>query len=192
MAPARTEARHGSDSPTIWTIGHWTHPIGEFVKLLHGPGIELVADVRAQPGSRRSPQFDSDDLQRSLRDADIDYLRVPALAGRRRRQDVDPGINAAWQNASFKNYADYTLTTGYRDGIEQLADLARDRRVAVMCGEPVPWRCHRLIIANTLTAQEWTVLHLMPDGSTRQHELGQWGATPVVDGDRVTYPDQPS
>jgi len=192
VAPDRAAVRPGGGPATIWTIGHWTHPIGEFVELLDGSGIELVADVRAQPGSRRSPQFDSDALRQSLRDADIDYLRLAALAGRRRRQDVDPGINAAWQNTSFKNYADYTLSDEYRGGVEQLTALARDRRVVVMCGEPVPWRCHRLIIATTLTAQGWTVLHLMPDGSTRRHELGQWGAAPVVDGDRVTYPDQPS
>ncbi|WP_235432345.1 DUF488 domain-containing protein [Nostocoides japonicum] len=154
-------------------------------------GVELLADVRAHPGSRRNPQFGSDALSKWLPDNGIDYLWVTALGGRRPRQDVDPSINAGWRNASFKNYADYTLGDEYRRGIDELTTIARTRRVAIMCGEPMPWRCHRLLIANTLAAQGWTVCHLISGGDTRRHVLGQWGAAPSVDDDgQVTYPDR--
>lgn len=179
------------DSREIWTIGHWTCPIPEFLAPLDEHGIEVLVDVRAHPGSRRNPQFGSDAMGAWLPEDGIDYRRIPELGGRRPRQDVDPRINAAWQNQSFKNYADYTLTDEYRSGIDELTAIARSRRVAIMCGEPMPWRCHRLLIANTLVAQGWTVEHLTTGGEPRRHVLGQWGAVPVVDADgRVTYPDR--
>lgn len=180
-----------SRADEISTIGHWTCPIPDFLAPLQSQDIELLVDVRAQPGSRRSPQFDSDAMAEWLPDHGIDYVHMPALTGRRRRQEVDPTINAGWHNASFKNYADYTLSEEYRGGIEELSRLAQARRAAIMCGEPMPWRCHRLLIANTLTARGWTVHHLMAGAATRDHVLGQWGATPAVDDDgHVTYPEE--
>lgn len=179
-----------SETLQIWTIGHWTCPVPDFLAPLDGAGIELLVDVRAHPGSRRNPQFGSDAMSGWLPEHGIDYRHLTALGGRRRRQDgIDPDINAGWQNSSFKNYADYTLTDEFRRGLDELVGLATSRRVAVMCGEPMPWRCHRLLIANTLTARGWTVRHLMTGGATRAHELGQWGATPAIDEDRhVSYP----
>lgn len=178
-----------SDDGEIWTIGHWTCPVPTFLEPLDQAGIDLLVDVRAQPGSRRNPQFGSAEMARWLGDAGIGYLHLPALGGRRGRQSVDPTINAGWQNASFKNYADYTLTDEYRRGLAELITLARSHRVAIMCGEPVPWRCHRQLIANSLVAQGWTVSHLISGSAPREHRLGQWGATPVVDErNRVTYP----
>ena len=149
----------------------------------------MLVDVRSQPGSRRSPQFGRDDLPRWLEDAGIEYVHLPELGGRRGRQEIDPVINAGWRQPSFKNYADYSLSDSYKQGIERLTELGTAHRVAIMCGEPMPWRCHRLLIANTLTARGWTVWHLIGDAAPRRHELGQWGAQPVVDADgRVTYP----
>ncbi|MFA1702697.1 DUF488 family protein [Mycobacterium intracellulare] len=178
-----------SDDGEIWTIGHWTCPVPTFLEPLDQARINLLVDVRAQPGSRRNPQFGSAEMARWLGDAGIGYLHLPALGGRRGRQSVDPTINAGWQNASFKNYADYTLTDEYRRGLAELITLARSHRVAIMCGEPVPWRCHRQLIANSLVAQGWTVWHLISGSAPREHRLGQWGATPVVDErNRVTYP----
>lgn len=128
-------------------------------------------------------------MSRWLNEDGIGYLHLPELAGRRRKQDVDPAINAGWQNASFKNYADYTLTDEYRRGLSELIALARSQRVAIMCGEPMTWRCHRQLITNSLVARGWTVWHLISGSATRQHRLGQWGATPVVDDrKRVAYP----
>jgi hypothetical protein len=180
------------DTDELWTIGHWTCPKPAFLHPLLEHDVELLLDVRAQPGSRRSPQFGADEMPQWLDDAGIDYLHLPELGGRRGRQDMGPEVNAGWQNASFRNYADYTLTPPYHHGLERLQQLARDRRVVVMCGEPMPWRCHRLLIANSLTARGWTVWHLIGDAPPRRHELGQWGAEPVVGpGLEVTYPASP-
>ncbi len=176
-----------------WTIGHWTCPVPAFLRPLHAQGIDLLADVRAMPGSRRSPQFSRDELPRWLAQAGIEYVHLPELGGRRGRQQVDPNINAGWRQPSFKNYADYSLGADYRQGFHRLIELATAHRVAIMCGEPMPWRCHRLLIANTLTAQGWTVWHLIDDDPPRRHELGRWGAEPFVGANgQVTYPAPPS
>lgn len=173
----------------LWTIGHWTCSEPEFLRPLDEQGVELIADVRAQPGSRRTPHFDQDRMPRWLAGAGIGYLHLPELGGRRPKQQVDPAINGGWQNMSFRNYADYTLTAPYRQGIERLTKLATDQRVAVLCGEPMPWRCHRLLIANTFAARGWTVWHLVVGAAPRRHELGRWGAAPTVDAAaNVTYP----
>ncbi|MBN9327862.1 MAG: DNA repair protein [Cellulomonas sp. 73-145] len=173
----------------IWTIGHWTCPEQTFVARLAANGIGLLADVRAHPGSRTSPQFSRDLMPGWLAQASVGYVHLEKLGGRRAKQDVDSRINSGWQNASFKNYADYTLLPAYQEGIDELLQLATERHVAVMCAEPMPWRCHRLLISNTLTARGWTVRHIVGDSEPRVHRLGQWGATPVVGADgRVTYP----
>ncbi|WP_301312059.1 DUF488 family protein [Promicromonospora umidemergens] len=191
MPLTTSETSETSRSAELWTIGHWTCPEPEFLRPLDEHGIELIADVRALPGSRRTPHFDQDQMPQWLARADIGYLHLPELGGRRRKQQVDPDINAGWENASFKNYADYTLDAQYRQGVERLTKLAQDQRVAVLCGEPMPWRCHRLLIANTFAARGWTVWHLIVGASPRRHELGRWGATPSVDSEtNVTYPAQ--
>jgi uncharacterized protein (DUF488 family) len=186
-----------ADSTTVpgelWTIGHWTCPPDVVLETLGSAGITLLADVRRTPGSRASPQFNPDQLSSWLAAAGIGYVHLPKLGGRRPRSTVvDPATNAGWQNAGFRNYADYTLTPDYEDGLAQLAGLARSGRVAIMCGEPMPWRCHRLLIATTLTARGWAVTHLMTNARPQPHRLGRWGATPVVRPDGVvTYPAQP-
>jgi uncharacterized protein (DUF488 family) len=176
-------------SRSIWTIGHWSCPEPVFLHPLVEHDIELLVDVRAMPGSRRSPQFDADRMRQWLDGAGIAYLHLPELGGRRRRQDVDPELNAGWKNASFKNYADYTLTAPYRQGLDRLQALASERRTVLMCGEPMPWRCHRILIATSLVVRGWTVWHLIGDDAPRRHELGRWGAEPSVAADlTVTYP----
>ena len=174
----------------IWTIGHWTCPIPDFLGPLDDAGVDLLVDVRAQPGSRRNPQFGSDAMAQWLPEHGIGYRHLSSLGGRRPRQpEIDPELDAGWQNTSFKNYADYTQTAAYRAGIEELTAMATEQRTAIMCGEPMPWRCHRLLIATTLTAQGWTVHHLISGSPTRDHVLGQWGAHPAVGADgRITYP----
>lgn len=176
----------------LWTIGHWTCPATVVLDTLMSVDIELLVDVRKMPGSRRSPQFDADEMPSWLEGAGIEYLHLTELAGRRPKQKgVDPALNAGWQNASFKNYADYTLTSAFEEGLTRLTEPARDRHVAIMCGEPMPWRCHRLLIANTLTARGWTIVHLMNNAKPKRHQLGQWGAEPSVSPDGVvTYPEE--
>lgn len=178
----------------IWTIGHWVCPEDVFLEALHSVDIEVLADVRAQPGSRRSPQFSRDTMPAWLGEAGIEYRHLPRLTGRRPKQrEVDQALNAGWQNASFRNYADYALTSDYTEGLHELIELASESNVAIMCGEPMPWRCHRSLIANNLTARGWTVWHLSTTAAPRRHELGAWGATPVVHDDgTLTYPASPS
>jgi uncharacterized protein (DUF488 family) len=176
-------------SRELWTIGHWTCPKPAFLQPLHAQDITVLADVRSQPGSRRNPHFGREVMPRWLAPAGINYVHLPELGGRRRKQDVNPEINAGWRQPSFKNHADHTLSPEYRDGMERLAALAREHRATIMCGEPMPWRCHRLLITNTLAARGFTVWHLMTDAEPRRHELGPWGATPSVSADgQVTYP----
>lgn len=158
----------------------------DLLSALVGAGIEVLADVRSMPGSRRSPQFDADAMPGWL--APVEYVRLPALAGRRPRQDVPRHHNAGWQNVSFRNYADYTLTSAYARGLTELEALARGRRVAIMCGEPMPWRCHRSLVASTLVARGWTVTHLVVGRAAIPHRLGAWGPAPVVVDQVVIYP----
>lgn len=176
---------------TMWTLGHWTCPQSVVLDTLDSADIDVLVDVRKLPGSRRSPQFDADEMVSWLDPAGIKYLHLTELAGRRPKQkDIDPTLNAGWQNTSFKNYADHTLTPEFEAGLERLTGLASDRNVVIMCGEPMPWRCHRLLISNTLTARGWNIVHLMNNAKPMPHELGRWGAEPAVGGDGiVTYPD---
>ncbi|MGJ9403481.1 DUF488 domain-containing protein [Arthrobacter sp. KK5.5] len=175
---------------TMWTIGHWTCPQEAVASTLAAAEITLLADVRKMPGSRRSPQFDAGEMSSWLAASGVEYLHLTELGGRRPRQrGIDPVVNGGWHNASFKNYADYTLTPEFEQGLERLTRLAENRNVVVMCGEPMPWRCHRLLISNVLAARGWRVVHLTVNGRPREHEFGQWGATPTVGRDGVvTYP----
>lgn len=174
----------------IWTIGHWTCPADVVLETLESAQVDLLLDVRKMPGSRRSPQFNADEMPTWLKQGGIEYQHLPALCGRRPKQtEVDPTLNSGWRNRSFKNYADYTLTAEFEHGVKHLSDLAAEHRVAVMCGEPMPWRCHRLLIANTVAARGGRVEHLINGADRMPHELGQWGAAPVVGSDGVvTYP----
>lgn len=177
---------------TIWTLGHWTSPVDAVLATLRSAGIDELVDVRKLPGSRRSPQFDAEEMTRWLGGAGIGYRRSAELTGRRPKQrDVDPQLNAGWQNTSFRNYADHTLSAEYEQGIEELEALAAEHHVAVMCGEPMPWRCHRLLISNTLVARGWEVVHLRVGSAPAVHQLGAWGARPIVREDgTVIYPPE--
>lgn len=176
---------------TVWTIGHWTCPQSVVLDTLGSADIDVLVDVRKLPGSRRSPQFDADEMVSWLGDGGIEYLHLTELAGRRsKHKEIDQALNAGWQNTSFKNYADHTLTPEYEAGLDRLTGLAAEQNVVIMCGEPMPWRCHRLLISNTLAARGWRVVHLINDAEPMPHELGRWGAEPSIGHDGiVTYPD---
>ncbi|MFC8732523.1 DUF488 family protein [Luteimicrobium sp. NPDC057192] len=176
-------------SDELWTIGHWTCPEDTFVGMLREAGVERVADVRVAPSSRRSPQFTRDVMREWLGHADVDYVHLPELGGHRPRRPEAGDLNAGWHNTSFRGYADYTLTPAYEDGVAHLLTLAAELPTVVLCAEPMPWRCHRLLIANTVAARGGVVQHVLGPGSVRTHELGRWGATPVHGDDgRLTYP----
>lgn len=142
----------------IWTVGHSTQTIGDFLALLSANGIKALADVRRFPASRRHPQFNQDEVRESLAAESIEYLHLPELGGRRRARP--DSANTVWRNPSFRGYADYMETDAFRAGIERLLLLAWDKRTAVMCAEAVWWRCHRALIADYLKASDFNVIHI--------------------------------
>lgn len=146
----------------VYTIGHSTRSIEEFVELLNAAQIDLVVDVRAIPMSRTNPQYNKDALPENLKPFRIRYRHIKELGGRRKKEkDVDPAVNSFWMNRSFHNYADYALSEEFHKGLEKLLELAHTRRCAIMCSEAVWWRCHRRIIADHLIARRVATYHLM-------------------------------
>jgi uncharacterized protein (DUF488 family) len=143
----------------IWTIGHSTRELEEFLGLLVKFRIEALVDVRSFPGSRRHPQFVKDALAASLRERQIEYAWLPALGGRRRASPDSP--NTAWRNAAFRGYADYMSTAEFARGLQQLLDLASRARTVIMCAEALWWRCHRSMIADALCVRGIEVVHIM-------------------------------
>lgn len=150
-------------------MGHSTHALDEFLGLLAGAGVELVADVRRFPGSRRHPHFASAALAASLADAGIGYEHLPELGGRRAVTPDSP--NDGWRVAAFRGYADHLRTPEFAAGRARLAALAAERRTAIMCAEALPWRCHRRLIADVFVLDGWRVLDLMPSGRLEEHVL---------------------
>ncbi len=155
--------------PVIFTIGHSTHPIDEFIELLKAHGIQTVADVRTIPRSRHNPQFNEDDLKEFLKRAHIRYKHIKKLGGLRRT--TKDSINLGWRNVSFRGFADYMTTPEFSEGLESLIKLARVKETAIMCAEAVPWRCHRSLIADALTKKGWLVRDIMSRTSATKHRL---------------------
>ena len=153
------------DSPPVFTIGHSTRTIPQFVDLLRAGRVELVVDVRKIPRSRTNPQYNLDRLPDELSRWQIGHEYIPELGGRRKlSRDVPDELNALWRNRSFHNYADYALSADFRRGLDQLRLLSAERRCAIMCAEAVWWRCHRRIIADYLLSEGRQVFHLMDRG----------------------------
>ena len=169
----------------LWTIGHSTRPIEEFIGLLHMPGIQLLVDVRTIPFSRRNPQFHQEALAQSLLKAGLQYQHMPALGGRRKSRP--DSVNVGWRNQGFRGYADYMQTQKFWDALEDLIDVGQDLAVAIMCAEAVPWRCHRSLIADALVIRGWTIHHIISASSLKTHTL-----TPFAkpEAGRLTYPSE--
>jgi uncharacterized protein (DUF488 family) len=175
-----------SKLPPIFTIGHSTRSIEEFVDILRAGPAELVVDVRTVPKSRRNPQYNEDSLGEELAPYQLDYRRIAGLGGLRgKSHDVPPQVNAYWQNQSFHNYADYALSDDFARALDELLELSSERRVAIMCAEAVWWRCHRRIIADYLIERGRDVRHLMAAGRVEPAKLTP-GAQPE-DG-KIHYP----
>jgi uncharacterized protein (DUF488 family) len=155
-------ARRSKKISTIFTIGHSTRPIAEFLTLLQQVGVDLLVDVRSIPRSRTNPQFNADALPGPLGDAGIRYRHLSALGGlRHRKKGAPPSLNTFWHVAAFRNYADYAATEAFQTGLNELRALSRDNCCAIMCAEAVWWRCHRRIIADYLLTQGVPVMHIM-------------------------------
>lgn len=166
----------------VWTIGHSTRPIEDFLDLLARERVERLVDVRAFPGSRRYPHYNREALAETLAGAGIDYLHRPALGGRRRPPKDAP--SSAWRNEGFRGYAAYMRTPEFHEALDELVARASERRTVIMCSEAVPWRCHRTLISDALTARGIDVEHIL-DAATSRHTLTSFA---VVHDGEVTYP----
>ena len=167
----------------MFTIGHSNRELAEFIRLLQAHGVTKIADVRTMPRSRHNPQFNKETLPDALKTAGIGYVHLPGLGGLRHARADSP--NMAWRNASFRGFADYMQTDEFEKNMAWLGDLAREKHIALMCAEAVPWRCHRSLIADALTVRGITVEHIMSAAHRKQHKLTPWAR---VKGRRITYP----
>jgi uncharacterized protein (DUF488 family) len=150
------------EQPPVYTIGHSTRSIPEFVDLLKADRVDLVVDIRSTPRSRTNPQFNLDTLPAALSAWQIGHVRIVELGGRRTKsKGVPPEVNGFWTNQSFHNYADYALSDEFRVGFTRLTNLSGERRCAIMCAEAVWWRCHRRFVADYLLHNGRNVFHLM-------------------------------
>ena len=167
---------------TVWTIGHSTRTIEEFLAVLSAYDIEAIADVRRFPGSRRLPQFSSPAFERALGDRGIAYIWLPSLGGRR-RPDPD-SVNVGWRVPAFRAYADHVATEEFAAGLFELLMVAGGLRTAVMCAEVLWWRCHRRLIADVLTSLDVPVVHIRDERASEVHRLA--APARLVRG-RLTY-----
>ncbi len=171
-----------SASTSIFTIGHSTRPIGEFLDVLKAYRIGMLVDVRTIPRSRYNPQFDRETLPGALEAAGVGYRHLPGLGGLRHARPDSP--NTGWRNASFRGFADYMLSPEFARSLDELIVLARRDTVAIMCAEAVPWRCHRMLIADALLVRGIETQHILGVHNCQRHRL-----TPMarVSGTRLIY-----
>ncbi len=153
----------------IYTIGHSTRTISEFIGLLQAHNVCMIVDVRSIPKSRYNPQFNEDSLEHSLKKNNIDYIHLGELGGL--RHATIESENLGWKNLSFRGFADYMSTPGFEIGLTKLEEIAKRKTVTIMCAEAVPWRCHRSLIADALTKLHWTVFDIMTLKNAPKHRL---------------------
>jgi uncharacterized protein (DUF488 family) len=171
------------DAPPVLTVGHSTRAIAEFIELLKAHGVERVVDVRTVPKSRHNPQFGKDALPGSLAGAGIGYTHMPELGGLRRpRADSQ---NTGWRNASFRGYADYMQMPQFTAALEEVIALGRKERIALMCAEAVPWRCHRSLIADALLVRGIAAEEISSPTRRAPHKLTAFAR---VRGTYIAYP----
>lgn len=185
MVKRKLSARQRNEkNEPIFTIGHSTRPLAEFIDLLRANGIERVIDIRTIPRSRHNPQFNRETLGPALRKSGIAYLHLRKLGGlRRARSD---SINLGWHNASFRGFADYMQTTEFDAGLDRVIKLAESKSTTLMCAEAVPWRCHRSLVADALVIRGINVMDIVSASPPKPHKLTPFAR---VRGTRITYPN---
>lgn len=169
---------------TIYAIGHSTRPLDKFIELLKAHGITILADIRTIPRSRRNPQFSQESLREALPKRGIRYVHLKELGGL--RHPAKDSMNKGWRNPSFRGYADYMQTSKFVHALRELMSLSKGERVAVMCAEGNPFRCHRSLVADALTARGVHVRHITSLSGTREHSMTPFAH---VERTRVTYPE---
>ena len=167
----------------VLTIGHSTRTLEEFVQLLEIYGLTLVVDVRTVPRSRHNPQFNKETLPTSLKHYGVRYIHMPEIGGL--RHPKHESVNTAWKNSGFRGYADYMQTQEFADSLLKIVALARENRLALMCAEALPWRCHRNLISDALVVRHLKVEHIIGKDSVINHELNSLAQ---VEGTKITYP----
>lgn len=170
-------------SGIIYTIGHSTRTLDDFINILQKLGITTVVDVRTIPRSWHNPQFNEAHLKVALHEYSIDYVHLTALGGL--RHATRNSINTGWHNASFRGYADYMQTNEFENGLDKLIDLAKTNRIAIMCAESLPWHCHRSLIGDALLVRHFDVEDIYTKTSQKPHILTSFAK---VHGTRITYP----
>jgi len=165
----------------VLTVGHSTRTIDEFIELLQAHGVTRLVDVRTIPRSSHNPQFNRDALPKSL--ATIAYTHAPELGGLRRARKDSP--NTGWRNLSFRGFADYMMTAEFQQALHNLIEMAGRDRIAILCAEAVPWRCHRSLIADALSARGIPVEEVIGGSRTQPHKITPFAK---VEGTRITYP----
>lgn len=174
-----------SEKKTIYTIGHSTHTLKEFISMLQAFDIATLVDIRRFPGSRMYPQFNKEALAEELMGAGIGYVHLESLGGRR-KPDKD-SKNKRWRNKSFQGYADYMATKDFEKGIIKLEAIAAKQTTAYMCSEALWWRCHRSMISDYLKAKGWQVMHIMGPGKVEEHS---YTSPARIEGQHVFYYDE--
>jgi uncharacterized protein (DUF488 family) len=173
-------------SPVVQTIGHSTRTLEVFIQFLNLHTVRKIVDVRTVPRSRHNPQFNQETLPGNLRAAGIGYLHMPGLGGLRRPRPNSP--NTGWHNSSFRAFADYMQMQEFDDSLQKIVLLASQERIALMCAEAVPWRCHRSLIADALMVRGICVEHILSQTRCQPHALTPWAQ---VHGTHLTYPPPP-
>ena len=185
MTPHAGTPRAAPPGEAIFTVGHSTLPLDDFIALLKAYGIACLADIRTVPRSRHNPQFNADTISDALREHGVSYVPLRALGGLRHARKDSP--NAGWRNAGFRGFADYMQTGEFAQGLEELIALGRKQRTAIMCAEAVPWRCHRSRVADALAVRGIPVAEILSATNWREHKLTPFAR---VEGTAITYPPE--
>lgn len=170
---------------TIFTIGHSTHPIEEFIGILKAYAIETLADIRTVPRSRHNPQFSQEALALALESSGIEYRYLKDLGGLRLAKKDSP--NQGWHNVSFRGYADYMQTAEFQHAVKELVALGSASRTVIMCAEAVPWRCHRSLVGDALLVRGIPAVDIMSAAKASPHKLTKFAA---VNGEQILYPPE--
>lgn len=174
--------RTNATQKTIWTIGHSTRAIDEFIAMLRSFQIELLVDIRSFPGSRRYPHFNKENLAISLAENQIAYKHLVKLGGR--RQPLPVSHNTGWRVAAFRGYADYMETENFKEAVQELEVLASQKKTAYMCSEAVWWRCHRSLVSDYLKFKGWLVMHIIGVDKAQEHPYTK---PAKIEGDKLVY-----
>ena len=167
----------------VLTVGHSTRPLETFINMLKAHSVTRLIDVRTVPRSRHNPQFNCDTFSDALESSGIHYTHVAGLGGFRHTSRESP--NQGWRNEAFRGYADYMQTREFAENLANVIELAKQERIALMCAEAVPWRCHRSLIADALILHGFRVEEIINETRRQLHMLTSFAK---VDGTAIIYP----